>query len=705
LHPTADARPRWLRSLAAYVVVFGLLGARWIGWAAHAIPWGDPAAGETSDARLHVALLGWVARALVTPGARLFDAPFNHPAPAQLTGSEHFLSSQVVFAPVFWATGNPVLAANVLVLLSYPLAALAMERLLLRLGASAPTAWVVGLGFALGPFRVPANMQLPQYLNLYLPIVALALVRLREAPAAGRAAALALALVAAVFSSYYMAAFVAVTAGAWTLVELARPAPRRPSFALLAAAAGLVAFALLAWFSLPYLGRPEARVASASVALGLRALARLLQVTLRVTFPWLGVVTLALAAAGIAALAVAAPPVRRLAAAGAALVLAGWLLLPGAAGPLGPAFDAAFGFVRYTWRFAVVIGFGAALLAAAALEAVRALGGPRAGVAAAALAGAAWLGTRGVGLAFQRADPVAAVAAAPVYRAAGAAARAAGSGPLLELPGHDPAGRPLEADGLVGSAWHRLPLIGGHTGYPPPHRWLVLRAIARLPSGGGLADLVDMTHLRWLLLRPPEAFATAPVARPLDRYGIGMTRAERAALLARPDVTPVLERDGWVLARVDRVPRHPEWFAAIAAGPVPGRSPLGTPLEALPPDATAGAVRAVDPPRRARPGAPLDLRVRVRNRGTAGWPVAPAPPGTWSVGLRTRWHAPGAVAVPPPVVTDLVRDVPPGEHLTQRLVVPAPATPGRYRLEVALVQAGAPAARIPPLRLAVRVVP
>src|SRR5881397_3531974 len=48
-----------------------------------------------------------------------------------------------------------------------------------------------------------------------------------------------------------------------------------------------------------------------------------------------------------------------------------------------------------------------------------------------------------------------------------------------------------------------------------------------------------MTHLRWLLLRPEDYWQDA---------------ASRAELLRLPDVRVVLARDGWVLARVDRVP-------------------------------------------------------------------------------------------------------------------------------------------------------
>ena len=72
--------------------------------------------------------------------------------------------------------------ANAVALASYPLAALAMDRLLLALGCGGLVAWTGGLLFALGPLRVPGNLQVLQYPNVYLPLLALALMRLRREP-------------------------------------------------------------------------------------------------------------------------------------------------------------------------------------------------------------------------------------------------------------------------------------------------------------------------------------------------------------------------------------------------------------------------------------------------------------------------------------------------------------------------------------------
>src|SRR5262245_61387248 len=109
-------------SLLAYVAVFAVLAWPWLEGAVDSVPRsvGTPFV-YADDARFIILVLGWVAHALARAPLSLFDLPIEHPAPRQLSGSEHFLTSQILAAPVFWATGNAVLATNVATLASYPL--------------------------------------------------------------------------------------------------------------------------------------------------------------------------------------------------------------------------------------------------------------------------------------------------------------------------------------------------------------------------------------------------------------------------------------------------------------------------------------------------------------------------------------------------------------------------------------------------------
>lgn len=245
---------------------------------------------------------------------------------------------------------------------------------------------------------------------------------------------------------------------------------------------------------------------------------------------------------------------------------------------------------------------------------------------------------------------------------------------------------------MLGSTVHGLPLLNGYTAYQPPHRQLLLRAVGRLPATDALDDLVDLGHLRFILLRPPEYWRDARL---------------RDGLAALPGVRPVLARDGWLLLRVDRTPRHPQWFAAIAAGTGPDETALGTPLAPLDPTRAAAHVSARGLPNLLLAGTPVVVELDVRNAGAATWPVA-APPrraltGTSArrpadlarpgvVRLLAQWRTlPGGAASAPPVPLALPRDVAPGESVRLRAVLKTPAAPGAHELAIGASQArGAP---------------
>lgn len=679
-----SAPVKLLPSLATYVALFGILTSPWIAVATHAVPTSLFAPGDDA---LVAWILGWVSHALVTDPRHLMDANVSYPAPGQLTGIEHFLSWQVLFAPVFLLTGNALLAAAIVVLTSYPLAALAMQRLLLASGCGAAVAWVGGFIFALGPVRVPASLMLVKLPNLYLPLVAVSITRLREQPTARTALCLGLSFVAGLLSSYYAAVMLAVTSAIWVACEFLRPNAGRRRFAVLATTAIAVALIVLVGVSLPYFRRLEAPAPesfSAASALFDRVMG-----TMYVRSS--GAILLVLAASGTLAVFARTSVARRLAVrglvlAGVALVLmlgpevsvGGWTIpMPFAVILASPA-----RFFRMPSRFVVVFGFGAVLLAAAALEAVRRRLRPAAHGLVVMTVAVAVLLTRGVpltGTEFREFRGQ----SAPIYGLIADATRD-DPGPLLELPwvAFGVPGNPNpEFQAMLGSTRHWLPLVTGFVSYLPPHRPMVNRAIAALPDREALDDLVSMTHVRWLLLRPEDELPAR-------------ARLDRKRLLNEMPLTPVLERDGWVLSRIEVSPRHPEWFAAIASGYQPGRSVLGTPLSPLDNDAEASRVSAENIPASISTGIPLFVRLRILNEGESTWPVT-VPPSiapTHTVRVFARWWRSDGAHPRSAVVSEqefqLARDVPPHEGLTQDVSVDAPAAPGAYGLEMGLRQSG-----------------
>jgi hypothetical protein len=229
---------------------------------------------------------------------------------------------------------------------------------------------------------------------------------------------------------------------------------------------------------------------------------------------------------------------------------------------------------------------------------------------------------------------------------------------------------------MVGSTRHWLPLVGGFTGYEPPHWPVVAAAVSRLPASEALDDLVDLTHVRWILA--------------CRRTGWPDVAGGVAAL---PGVTSVFERDGCRLLRVDRVPRRPAWFAAIARGPRPGETPLGTPLAPLAPGAARAKVAlASSLPPTLGSGTKFPVDLRVTNAGSAAWPVVVArrAPDTHTVHLLVRWWRAGDAHDDAHVAQRqrlaLPYDVEPGATVRVLAWLEVPEIPGRYTLETAVRQ-------------------
>lgn len=661
-------------SLAAYFVLFGVLTRPWWSAAGDAVT----LANDPRDARLIVWILGWVSHALAHAPARLFDAPIFHPAPGQLAGSEHLLSAQLAFAPVYAATGNPVLAANLAALLCLPAAAFAMDRLLVAQGLGRMAAWLGGLVFAIGLTVVPPSLQWLQHPVVFLPLVALRLQRLRERPRAREAGILALVVAAGMFSSYYMAVLVAVTAAVWGAFELWRCEARRARFAVGATAAVLVAGLALVAISGPYLRRLSGPSASQPALAGMDSFwARAGWVVLGVEARdplWLGLMMLTIGGAAVSLRSRACE--RGLGVTALAFVALGGLLLV-----FGwpEAFERWLGFFRTRTRYLLLSNFGLSVLAAVAMDRLRRLLSWRGGDAALLAVGAGLLLAGRLDLVAKRSDPVLAVRDRQHYRQLRLLAEEHGPGPLLELPHVVSALQDGSPEAMVGQLEHGLPLVTGFTGYPPDHAAFLHHLLTALPARAALETLIDATHLRWILVRSAEAW---PKPGTRTRF--------LEEMRSNPAVGPSWTIGPWTVLRLDRAPQHPAWFAALAAGPHAGLSVLGTPMGPLPDEHARAvvAVRRVSGPPRARRR--IELEAVVHNRGPGAWPAWTA--GGWDRPGLVRWEAhwrprDGDPALWVPAGKwPLRHDVAAGAVLSQRLSLPAPDQPGPWQLRIVVRQ-------------------
>ena len=122
--------------------------------------------------------------------------------------------------------------------------------------------------------------------------------------------------------------------------------------------------------------------------------------------------------------------------------------------------------------------------------------------------------------------------------------------------------------------------------------------------------------------------------------------------------------------------------------PAAGTAPAVTPTP-LPDSAYKAAITMANPaPQTLRAGEPADLKVKVKNMGTAAWPAL-TPGAKYRVALGNHWlDKSGKTVVLDDGRADLPHDLKPGEEAEISIKVKAPQTPGDYVLELDLVHEG-----------------
>lgn len=588
------------------------------------------------DAPAQAWTLAWNVHAFATDPAGVWDAPIFFPYPDTLAFMDNHLVLAALTAPLTWATGDVLLAYNLLVLLSFALSGWAvylLARATLPADAGPWPAFVAGAAFAFCAYRF-AHLTHLNLLQTAWMVFALFFLRRLLGPRAAGGGRLADALwcglfaglqaITALYYAFFAASLLAGytvlwAAGAlWGRVRLGAPLPWRQ--AGLAALAAGVGAALALPFTAPY-----ARVyASLGIVRSVRELdnwSAPLRAYLSVTegnllygrlgeavvdggemvlFPGLLVAALALGAAGmILNGALGAFSRRGAGPAGAIGRLDGafWLCVAGAAfvlslgtglrllrydDPLPApmpylllyAHVPGFGALRVPSRWGILVTLALAVLGAAALAALLARLRPRWRLALGA-------GALAVVLLEQAAPPVGLPAgpqlteAPPLYQWLAEPAQA-DLGPVLELPAA-PAPRGEALEQIIARQWHGrrhwLPLVASYSGIIPFGATDLLRRAEDLPAEEVLAFL-RLAGVGSLVI-----------------HGDQLDPAARAALLAGLDSSPQAERRGAVGdSVVYRLPPDPR-LAALEAAAGPGGAVFVSGDERMPGVAALAIVR------------------------------------------------------------------------------------------------------------------
>lgn len=214
---------------------------------------------DLGDSLLNMWIMAWVADAvpaLLTGRmafADLWNANIFHPTPLSLTFSEHLIPQALQGLPAYFATGNIVLAYDLVFLATFALSGLGTFLAVRELTGSARAAFVAGLFYAFFPYRLGQFPHIQTISSQWMPF---AIYGFRRWFDTGRTRALAGGTAAFVLqglsSGYYLFYFAPVL-GAYVLWEIAvRDRWRDGRTWLGAAGAGAASLACTVPFLLPY---------------------------------------------------------------------------------------------------------------------------------------------------------------------------------------------------------------------------------------------------------------------------------------------------------------------------------------------------------------------------------------------------------------------------------------------------------------------
>ena len=453
--------------------------------------------GDLGDPVLNTFLLGWGASRMRYAFSGVWSAPFYFPLEDTLALSEHLLGISVFTAPVVWLTGNPVLAQNLAFLGSYVLAGVGMYLLAGSLWGRKDAAFLAALAFAFAPHRLMHVPHLQVLMSGWMPISLWGLHRYFGTGSRRSLAVFAGAFAVLALSNGYFLYFFSIPVALVVICELARAAagdgarrarmPWRTMAELAVAAAAILA--ALAPAALAYTRVRQAfgfrravhEMAAYSAAWsdylripsGLWVWSGILDVGAgeRMLFPGLTIVALAVIAAATARRrawpAAAARPAQwgwHVGIYSAILVLAVWLSAgPSVPGPYGlllrflPGFDG----LRVPARLIVVVALALCVLGSAGAAWILSRLGPRTGLCAAVVLGAAIVlegyGGRMYTVPFRHDQRVRARLNEWI--------RSGPPGGVLELPIVGPAFEPFTLAYQYNTLLHGHPIVNGYSGY------------------------------------------------------------------------------------------------------------------------------------------------------------------------------------------------------------------------------------------------
>lgn len=215
---------------------------------------GSKTVDDISDPPFQAWTLAWDARALQHDPLNLFNANIFYPNDSTLAYSDHQVTNGILAMPILWAGGSPVLAHNILLILSFFACSLAAYLLAFHLSGSRAGALAAGIAYAYAPYRLAHVMHLNLLSAAFIPLTLLFMHRYCEKRRAADAFLAALFFALQALSTWHYGIMLSIAILVFLAVRLAY-ARREFTVRWLAvlAVAFLCALVLVYPFARPYL--------------------------------------------------------------------------------------------------------------------------------------------------------------------------------------------------------------------------------------------------------------------------------------------------------------------------------------------------------------------------------------------------------------------------------------------------------------------
>jgi len=198
--------------------------------------------------------LHWIAHALATSPANIFNGNIFYPEPRTLLFSDAMLVEGIIAAPMIWLGVRPVLLHNIMLLGAIVVSGLTMFVLVHHLTRSRGAALLAGAIFAFAPYRFEHIMHMELQWTMWIPLAFLWLHRTCDNGRVRDGVLCGVAVALQIFSSVYYGIFLATLVALGSLLlqlGLPRLTIRRNVVPL--AAGAVLAMALVAIYARPYL--------------------------------------------------------------------------------------------------------------------------------------------------------------------------------------------------------------------------------------------------------------------------------------------------------------------------------------------------------------------------------------------------------------------------------------------------------------------